>query len=77
MGHFRAPMVGHSWTPLDNDDRCRAHGRRLQRNLSCLTNAAIAIVRSNGRFRTMPTANRRYAARAGEAIDAILDSPGE
>ena len=37
--------------------------RHLPRNLACLTNVAIAIVRCDGRFRYLPEANR-YAARA-------------
>ena len=59
----------------DDEDRCRAHVRHLPRNLSCLTNAAIAIVRCDGRFRFLPEANRHYAARAQEALDAILIAP--
>ena len=58
-----------------DEDRCRAYVRHLPRNLSCLTNAAIAIVRSSGRFRYLPEANRHYAARAQEALDAILVAP--
>jgi len=59
-----------------DEDRCRAHVRNLPRNLSCLTNAAIAIVRCDGRFGYMPEANRHYAARAQEALDLILGPPG-
>ena len=59
-----------------DEDRCRAHVRNLPRNLSCLTNAAIAIVRCDGRFSHRPEANRHYAARAQEALDLILDPPG-
>ncbi len=59
-----------------DEDRCRAHVRHMPRNLSCLTNAAIAIVRCDGRFSYMPEANRHDAARAQEAIDAILIPPG-
>ena len=58
-----------------DEDRCRAYVRHLPRNLSCLTNAAIAIVRCDGRFRYLPEANRHYAARAQEALDAILIAP--
>ena len=58
-----------------DEDRCRAWVRHLPRNLSCLTNAAIAIVRTHGRFRYLPEANRHYAARAQEALDAILIAP--
>ena len=60
-----------------DEDRCRAHVRNLPRNLSCLTNAAIAIVRCDGRFGYMPEANRHYAARAQEALDLILSPPGK
>ena len=59
-----------------DEDRCRAHVRNLPRNLSCLTNAAIAIVRCDGRFSYMPEANRHYAARAQEAHEAIMVPPG-
>ena len=58
-----------------DEDRCRAYVRHLPRNLSCLTNAAIAIVRCDGRFRFLPEANRHYAARAQEALEAILTAP--
>ena len=58
-----------------DEDRCRAYVRHLPRNLSCLTNAAIAIVRCDGRFRYLPEANRHYAARAQDALDAILIAP--
>ena len=58
-----------------DEDRCRAYVRHMPRNLACLTNAAIAIVRCGGRFRFMPEANRHYAARAQEALDAILIVP--
>ena len=58
-----------------DEDRCRAYVRHLPRNLACLTNVAIAIVRCNGRFRYLPEANRHYAARAQEALDAILTAP--
>ena len=36
---------------------------------------AIAIVRCSGRFRYLPEANRHYAARAQDALDAILIAP--
>ena len=52
-------------------DRCRAHVRHTPRNLARLSNAAISIVRFEGRFQYMPPANRYYAARAQDAIDAI------
>ena len=37
-----------------DEDRCRAYVRHLPRNLACLTNAAIAIVRCKGRSATCP-----------------------
>ncbi len=58
-----------------DEDRCRAYVRHLPRNLACLANAAIAIVRFNRRFRYLPEANRHYAARAQDALDAILNAP--
>ena len=58
-----------------DEDRCRAYVRHLPRNLACLTNVAIAIVRCDGRFRYLPEANRHYAARAQEALDAVLIAP--
>ena len=58
-----------------DEDRCRAYVRHLPRNLACLTNVAIAIVRCDGRFRYLPEANRHYAARSQEALDAILIAP--
>ena len=58
-----------------DEDRCRAWVRHLPRNLACLTNAAIAIVRCNGRFRYLPEANRHNPARAQEALDTILNTP--
>ena len=58
-----------------DEDRCRAYVRHLPRNLACLTNAAISIVRCNARFRYLPEANRHYAARTQEALDAILIAP--
>jgi len=60
-----------------DEDRCRAHVRNLPRNLSCLTNAAIAIVRCDGRFGHIPEASRHQSARAREALDMILDPPGK
>ena len=49
--------------------------RHLPRNLACLTNAAIAIVRCKGRFRYLPEANRHYAARAQDALDTNPEHP--
>ena len=58
-----------------DEHRCRDWVRHLPRNLACLTNAAIAIVRCKGRFRYLPEANRHYAARAHDALDTILSTP--
>ena len=57
-----------------DEDCCRAYVRHLPRNLACLTNVAIAIVRCDSRFRYLPEANRHYAARAQEALDAIMSA---
>ena len=58
-----------------DEDRCRAHVGNLPRNLACLTNAAISIVRHEGRFEYLPPANRHYAARPQEALDAVMNPP--
>ena len=58
-----------------DEDRCRAHVGNLPRNLACLTNAAISIVRHEGRFEYLPPANRHYAARSQEALDAVMNPP--
>ena len=68
-----APLCARDFTY--DEDRCRAWVRHLPRNLACLTNVAIAIVRTHGRFRYLPEANRHYAARAQEALDAVLIAP--
>ena len=57
-------------------DRCRAHVRNLPRSLACLTDAAIAIARCDGRFGHMPGANRHRSARAREAPGLIPGPPG-
>ena len=56
----------------DDEDRCRARVRHMPRNLACLSNAAISIVRLTGAFRYLPEANRHYAARPQDALDAVL-----
>ena len=48
-----------------DEDRCRAAAGHLPRNLAALTNAAVSIIRLEGRFDYVPPANRHYAARAG------------
>ena len=57
-----------------DEDRCRAAARHLPRNLAALSNAAISIVRVLGRFRHIPPANRHYAARPQDALDAVLNT---
>ncbi len=58
-----------------DEDRCRAKCKRLPRNLACLTNAAVSIVRLNGRFSHLPQANRHCAARQGEALREVVGTP--
>ena len=55
-----------------DEDRCRASVGNLPRNLAALSNAAISIVRMRGEFQYIPPANRHYAARPQDALDAIL-----
>ena len=45
---------------------------RLPRNLACLSNAAISIVRMHGRFRYQPQAHRHYAARQADALREVI-----
>ena len=54
------------------DHRCRAAAGHLPQNLAALSNAAISIVRVIGHFDYIPQANRHYAARPQDALDAIL-----
>ena len=56
-----------------DEDRCRAAAGHLPQNLAALSNAAISIVRVTGRFDHIPEANRHYAARPQEALDAVLN----
>ncbi len=46
-----------------DEDRCRVWVRDLPRNLACLTNAAISIIRCQPEFRWVPEANRHDAGR--------------
>ena len=55
-----------------DEDRCRAAAGHLPQNLAALSNAAISIVRLTGRFDYIPQANRHYAARPQDALDAVL-----
>ena len=54
-----------------DEDRSRVRTGRLPRNLACLSNAAISIVRLRGRFQYQPQAHRHYAARRGEALREV------
>ena len=56
-----------------DEDRSRVRTGPLPRNLACLSNAAISIVRLRGRFRYQPQAHRHYAARHGEALREVLN----
>ncbi len=58
-----------------DEDRCRAYVRDLPRNLACLTNIAISIIRGLPHFRYVPQANRHFAARPQEALDLLLKPP--
>ena len=55
-----------------DEDRSRVRSGKLPRNLACLSNAAISIVRLRGRFRHQPQAHRHCAARQGEAVREVL-----
>ena len=65
----------HSANASLDEDRSRTRSGRLPRNLACLANAAISIVRLKGRFAHVPQANRHYAARQGEAIREVVAPP--
>ena len=55
-----------------DEDRSRVRAGRLPRNLACLSNAAISIVRMRGRFRRQPQADRHHAARQADALREVL-----
>ena len=57
-----------------DEDRSRVRTGKLPRNLACLSNAAISIVRMRGEFHHQPQAHRHYAARQGEALREVLSS---
>ena len=57
-----------------DEDRCRARVRHLPRNLACLTNAAISIIRLRSEFKYLPEANRHCAAKTQDALDAGLNA---
>ena len=47
----------------------------LPRNLACLTNLAISIVRLKGRFDSIPQAHRHYARRPQDAVRQLINPP--
>ena len=55
-----------------DEDRSRVRTGRLPRNLACLSNAAISIVRLRGRFCHQPQAHRHYAARQADALREVV-----
>ena len=54
-----------------DEDRNRVRAKRLRRNLACLANAAISIIRLDRRFAYVPQAHRHFAARQGDAMRQI------
>lgn len=54
-----------------DEDRNRVRTKSLRRNLASLTNAAISIVRLDGRFPYVPQAQRHFAARQGDAMRQV------
>ncbi len=62
-----------------DENRSRMRGGALPRNLARLANAAISIVRLCDRFRRLPQAHRRYAARRSSACNyrTILQLPAQ
>ena len=47
----------------------------LPRNLACLTNLAISIVRLKGCFDSIPQAHRHYARRPQDAVRQLINPP--
>ena len=58
-----------------DEDRCRVRTGHLPRNLACLTNLAISIVRIKGRFDSIPQAQRHYARRPQDAVRHLVRPP--
>ena len=54
-----------------DEDRRRNHVKNLPRNLACLRNSAISIVRLRGQFNHLPQAHRHYTARQQDAIREV------
>ena len=57
------------------EDQCRTRTGHLPRNLACLNNLAISIVRVQGRFQFLPQAHRYYARRPHDAVRQLLEQP--
>ena len=55
-----------------DEDRCRAYVGDIARNLACLSNFAISIIRVRKQFKYIPAANRHYADDKQKALDEIL-----
>ncbi len=55
-----------------DEDRCRAHVGNVPENLAAISNMAISLIRLDGRFDYVPPANRHFAARPLEALDAVM-----
>ncbi len=73
-GHWEIENRLHHVRDLSwDEDRCRAHVGHLPRNLAAMTNAAISIVRCQGRFSYLPQAHRFYAGQPQAALKAVLN----
>ena len=55
-----------------DEDRSRVRNGKLPRNLACLSNVAISIIRLRGRFQHQLQAQRYYAARQGDALREVV-----
>ena len=75
-GHERIENRLHHVRDVSYDeDRCRVRTGHLPRNLACLTNLAISIVRLKGRFDSIPQAHRHYARRPQDAVRQLINPP--
>ena len=73
-GHWEIENRLHHVRDLSwDEDRCRAHVGHLPRNLAAMSNAAISIVRCQGRFSYLPQAHRYYAGQTHAALEAVLN----
>jgi len=57
------------------EDRSTVRVGAMPRNLACLSNAAISIVRMCGEFRCLPPARRHQSAGKDRALREILNNP--